>query len=1045
MNRPLARMPLRAIATMSLGARLKWLLGFVAAAMLGVLAYFVSAEMQSSRLQARYLARFDRDVSFNVGPGPSNSIRFPTQGGPYDVRLGYARLPDFEKRLISNGYQVTRQARDSSAMTSIADRGLFLPYREKDQGGLQLFDTQGEPLFSARYPALAYGTFESIPPLIVSALTFIEDRYLLDASQPYRNPAIDWGRFSRALSDQALRLVNRHQATPGGSTLATQTEKFRHSPGGRTATPPEKLRQIASASVRAYMGGEKTMPARRSIVVHYLNTVPLAAQPGTGEVEGLGDGLAAWYGRDFDDVNRLLTQASMRNSNNEATGQELSDEALAFKQALSLLIAQRAPSYFLVRNPVALDHLTDSYVRVLAANGVISSSLRDAALAERLELHRAAPPRPATSYVARKAVTLLRAHLMGMLGVSNVYDLNRLDLTAQSTLDKRVQADVSDRLARASTVDGAKAAGLYGFEMLRPGDDPSKIAFSFTLFERRGGENLLRVQTDSVNQPFDINHGARLNLGSTAKLRTIITYLQIVTTLHERYGALSNAELKRVQPDPSDALSRWALDYLAHTNDRSLSSMLQAAVARKYSASPGELFATGGGMQAFTNFDKSDNGRILTIHDAFQHSVNLVFIRLMRDIVRYEMVQAAGPSQRWLDDPQLRQTYLTRFADQESLVYLHRFYTKYQGKTPDAALDTLIAGMRSKAPPKVATALRSVAPQAPRPWFDARMRAALKGTTNAHLSDDDLASLYAKYGPDKFNLNDRGYIARVHPVELWMLGYLRAHPNASERELRNASKDVRLTSYAWLFKTHHRGAQDRRIRHMVELEAYARITKAWRALGYPFETVTPSYAAAVGASGDRPDALAQLIGIVANDGRMLPAHSIGSLKFAAGTPYETEFEHVPAAKDAAVAPEIVDVVHGLLRDVVQGGTGARLAAGLPLPDGRTLDVYGKTGTGDQRFEVYAPGARLIESRKVNRTATFVFVIGNRFFGTLTAFAHEPYAARYTYTSAMAVQLLKSLGPALAPLVGPTSGAHGSGRLAASPAAGPVSAADASAS
>jgi hypothetical protein len=73
--------------------------------------------------------------------------------------------------------------------------------------------------------------------------------------------------------------------------------------------------------------------------------------------------------------------------------------------------------------------------------------------------------------------------------------------------------------------------------MLRPQDDPSKIAYSLTLFERRAGVNLVRVQTDSVNQPFDINQGGRLNLGSTAKLRTVITYLQIVSALHERYAS----------------------------------------------------------------------------------------------------------------------------------------------------------------------------------------------------------------------------------------------------------------------------------------------------------------------------------------------------------------------------------------------------------------------------------------------------------------------------------------------------------------------------
>ena len=117
-----------------------------------------------------------------------------------------------------------------------------------------------------------------------------------------------------------------------------------------------------------------------------------------------------------------------------------------------------------------------------------------------------------------------------------------------------MQQAVSERLAAAATRDGAKAAGLYGFEMLRPQDDPSRIAYSFTLFERRDGANLVRVQTDSVNQPFDINSGARLNLGSTAKLRTVITYLQIVTDLHDALcvderGGTASREAR--QPDVS--------------------------------------------------------------------------------------------------------------------------------------------------------------------------------------------------------------------------------------------------------------------------------------------------------------------------------------------------------------------------------------------------------------------------------------------------------------------------------------------------------------
>ncbi|OLL32365.1 glycosyl transferase family 51 [Burkholderia sp. SRS-W-2-2016] len=1012
MNRPPLRFPLRATGTVPVRSWrwLKW--GLAAFLLVGIalVARLVQVEIDTSRLQARYLSELTRDVAFSVADGPSPSIRFPpADKGPYDTRLGYALLPQFQQRLLQRGFEVSSQARDSERMLSLADNGLFLPYEEKDTAGLQLFDGTGAPLFSARYPGRAYASFDAIPPVIVNSLLFIEDRYLLDPNQPNRNPAIDWGRFSRALADQGLRFFNHHQQTPGGSTLATQIEKFRHSAGGRTATPPEKLRQIASASVRAYLDGAQTLPARQQIVVRYLNSVPLAAQPGIGEISGIGDGLSAWYGRDFRETNRLL--------NAQPTDANLPEQGQAFREVLSLMIAQRAPSFFLRRGYPELERLTDSYLRLLASGGVISAQLRDAALAAQVQLHHAGKRvQDPESFVSRKAVTSIRSHLMTALGVRSFYELDRLDVEAQGTLNNSVQQAISDRLAAAATRDGAKAAGLVGFEMLRGSDDPSHIAYSFTLFERHGDANLVRVQTDSVNQPFDINSGARLNLGSTAKLRTVVTYLQIVTDLHTRYGAMSDAELKALKPDLNDQLTRWAIAYLLHTRDRSLQSMLDAAVERKYSASPGETFYTGGGAQTFTNFESDDNSRILTVHRAFQHSVNLVFVRLMRDIVHYEMVQTTGPSAQWLNDPATRKMYLTRFADQESRVYLKRFYTKYHGKTPDQAITLLLLGVR-KSPPKVATVLRSVAPEESNAWFNKMMRAALKNTpAAAMLDDEDLANLYDKYGIDRFNLNDRGYISSVHPLELWTLNYLRSHPGATLAQIETASQEVRLSTYSWLFKTRYHATQDRRIKRMVELRAYDAIGKSWQALGYPFANLTPSYAAAIGASGDRPAALAQLIGVIANDGNKVPTDTLTQIDFAKDTPYETHFRRAAVAPQQQLSPEIAGTVRMLLRDVVTGGTARRLAQGITFPNGQTLDVYGKTGTGDQRLNVYAKGARLIESRKVNRSATFVFALGDRFYGTLTAWVHEPYASHYEFTSALAVQLLKSMAPALQPLL-----------------------------
>src|SRR3546814_13568636 len=87
-------------------------------------------------------------------------------------------------------------------------------------------------------------------------------------------------------------------------------EKFRHSPEGRTGTVSEKLRQMISASLRGYLDGANTTAARRQIVVDYLNSTPLAARAGFGEVIGLGDGLWAWFGTAFATAGDCLAAAT---------------------------------------------------------------------------------------------------------------------------------------------------------------------------------------------------------------------------------------------------------------------------------------------------------------------------------------------------------------------------------------------------------------------------------------------------------------------------------------------------------------------------------------------------------------------------------------------------------------------------------------------------------------------------------------------------------------------------------------------------------------
>jgi membrane peptidoglycan carboxypeptidase len=991
-------------------ARRLWLVLLALASLAGVGA--VVFELRTSTLQARRLSALARELGFRVEAGPSPTPYVP-EGGPYDIRLGYARLPGFVERAQAAGFRVDGQARLSPRSKEILSWGLFPIYREKTRAGLRLLDQRGRPLYEARYPERVYERFEAIPPLVVKTLLFVEDRELLDPRHPHRNPAVDWGRLARALGVKALTLVGQERREIGASTLATQIEKFRHSADGRTHSVTEKLRQMSSASLRAYRDGPDTTATRRQIVVDYLDSMPLAAAPGHGEVHGLGDALWVWYGGDFAEVNRVLSDPSV---------QPGASQAAAYRQVLSLILAARRPYDYLVENRRALEELSDSYLRLMAQAGVMDAGLRDAALAERLGDPASGAP-PSVAFTERKAASLVRARLATLLGAPTLYDLDRLDLTVESSLDGPTQDAVSRLLQSLRDPAAVAARGLRGFRLLERGD-PSRVIYSVTLYERGPGGNRVRVQTDSFDQPLDINAGARIDLGSTAKLRTLISYLEAIAALHARYAGLAAPELRSVEVHRRDRLSAWAIDHLARHRDRGLAPMLEAAMERRYPADPAQAFFTGGGLQTFHNFDPKDDARVLSVREGFRNSVNLVFIRLMRDLVDHHLFQVPGSIGRVLEDPAdaRREAYLARFADREGSEFVRRFYRKYQGKTPEEALDILLGGVRA-APHALAAAVRSVHPEITVEALGALLAVRLPGVD---LSAGVIADLHARYGPDRYPLIDRGYIARVHPLELWLVGHLRRQPGAGLSEVLGASAAERQAVYGWLFRTRHRNAQDQRIASLIELEAFLELHRGWQRLGYPFASLTPSLATAIGSSGDRPAALAELMGIIVDGGIRSPTVLVEGMHFGAGTPYETRLGRAPAEGRRVLAPEVAAAVRGALTDVVEQGTARSLGEALRREAGGPRVVGGKTGTGDHRYETYGPRGRLIESRVVSRAATFVFMIDDRFFGTVTAYVPGPGARQYEFTSALPVRLLRILLPVLAPLLDSPAPATASG-------------------
>lgn len=981
----------------------------------------VKKEVRTSKYQARYLSEISKQISSELKPGHSSAIRYPDHG-PYDQRLGYTLMSGEIARLEKSGYSVTKQASISPMMTRlIDDYGLFPIYQEKTRAGLRIVDQANQTIFSAIYPSYGYPNFNAIPPLVLNTLLFIENRELLNETNTNINPAVEWDRLGFAALQMMARKLGADINVPGGSTLATQLEKYRHSPDGYTESIVEKFRQMGSASLRAYLQGPDTREMRRQIALAYLNSMPLAATAKLGEVHGLGDGLEAWFGADFNAVNQLLGQKSIN-----ATERVTPQQAQAYRQVLSILLSQRRPSYLLGAGFGVLQNLTDSYLRVLAEQHVISISMRDSALQAttvRLPKSDQLPPK---FMAEQKTQNVLRTRLAKTLGVKSNYELDRLDLTVKTTLDYSAQQAVTQALRQLSDPEKARAAGILGFRMLNENIDLAPIVYSLMLFERGEKGNLLRIQTDNYDQPLDINEGIRLDLGSTAKLRTMVHYLELIADIYQQYKDQPAHELSRVELHPRDYLSAWVIGQLRANPQINLEDLLNQALDRRYSASPYESFYTGGGVHSFNNFTSDENSKIMSVRDALRDSVNLVFIRLMRDLVYHHLYKPEGIA-RWLeipDDPR-RMEYLERFADKEGQVYLRRFYDKYHGKPIDEIMELLTQRVYAK-PSRLTMLYQAIYPDA-----DTQ---ALSGYLNAHLTvtdldAEDVEQLHQKYSPANFDLQDQGYITKVHPLELWLVGYLVQHPEATRTEVIAASAEQRQNVYRWLFKSSRKNAQQRRIMTLLEDEAFKQIHTAWDRLGYPFGSLTPSYATSIGASGDRPAALAELMGIIRNDGLRLPIVRFDNLHYAQATPYETVLDKLPEQGQQVLASEVAKVARGALIGVVEAGTAGRLRGIYKSADGKPLSVGGKTGTGDHRREIWGAGGRLIDSIFISRAATFTFFLGDRFFGVITAYVAGSDAEKYHFTSSLPVQIIKFLEPTLAPLVNTTPDGSASELLA----------------
>jgi len=152
----------------------------------------------------------------------------------------------------------------------------------------------------------------------------------------------------------------------------------------------------------------------------------------------------------------------------------------------------------------------------------------------------------------------------------------------------------------------------------------------------------------------------------------------------------------------------------------------------------------------------------------------------------------------------------------------------------------------------------------------------------------------------------------------------------------------------------------------------------------------------------------------------MPTLRIDSLHFAADTPYETRLVNDPHVGKRVMPSAVANAMREALSQVVDAGTARRVSGSFKLNDGAPMVMGGKTGTGDNRLESWGAGGRLLGSKAINRTATFVFFLGDNHFGTLTAFVPGRAAESFKFTSALPVQVLKGMAPILTPYLQPGS-------------------------
>lgn len=934
-------------------------------------------EIKTSYFLSGYLHSFSKQINFKLQSDKVDDPFFP-KFGPLNERYGYTKIPTWTDNL-KNLFTITHQADLSTKHKQIVAAGLNPIYNPKPFSQFKIDDQYGNLVYKKE--ALFFNSLEDVPPIIISILTFIENREILQTNFSYANPVVEVDRLAQAgflyIKNQ---ITGSGGKTAGGSTLATQMEKYNFSKDGKTQGSTDKIKQIASASLRVYKDSRSTLNQRKKILLDYINSVPLGAANYYGEVRGLAEGLSIIYNVNLNSEIEVLNTITNKNPYNRQQLESLN-------RLMQLILSIRNPNF--LKNPQELKYLKQVYVQTLIKQNILNSSASNIIqMYEEKQGYKI----PDKNFITQKAQDHLRSRIAQLLKVT-YSQLDKLDLSVQSTLDYQLQQQITQFFENLKDENFIKQNSLRQ-EKLLDNTDKDKVTYSFILYELVNGSANLRATYDNINKPFEFNSGGKVELGSTAKLRVIISYLEAFV---EAYN-----EKKLEKLTSNDQIST----FVRSSNAQSLDELLTLALDRKFSANPNELFFTGGGAHKFSNYKKEDNLQVVSIREALKRSINLPFVRALKEVVQFKIHRNSNYQKLLQSNQEVRQKLLERFVEQESSIFLKKFYKTL--KIQKNIFNFLVKELTTNY--VAATAVIVYLKQ-----IDSTQQLLeqlhLFGYTLNLKQQKRAEEILKNFQKGIYNINDLGYLARLHPILLFAAKVMQDNSNISYDELFKKSYQTRMLSYKWLLDTKYTNRQNTRIYSILEAQAFEEILKDWNKLGYDFDYIVPSLATALGSSGDKPIYLARLIGTIINNGKSIDEHRITKLHFAEKTPYETILERIPQPSTQLITPEVSSHVRAVLDSVVDGGTAVRAKNSFG-----NLKVGGKTGTGDNRLETFDSTGKVLNSSPLNRTATFVFHIGNNWFGSMTVYVDQDQADQSSFTSSLAVTIFNLLAEKIKPII-----------------------------